>query len=208
MIVAQLEFVDQVWWYTSRAAGIVAWVLLSASVLAGMSMSSRDSRQLPQGWPIDLHRFLSTLALVFLSAHMAALVPDNFVEFGWAEIFVPLASTWEPWAVAFGVVAFWLVVAVEVSSLLKRRIPTRVWRAIHVLSLGVWVSSTAHLFMAGTDVQSPAFRVVLVVVIALVVLMFMRRVVVARRRLRRSVGRSSLPIEEPVDIDQVDAGKR
>lgn len=209
-MVAQLDIdvVDQIWWYTSRSAGITAWVLLSASVLAGMSMSSRDSRQLPQGWPIDLHRFLSTLSLVFLSVHMAALVPDNFVEFGWAEIFIPLASTWQPWAVAWGVVAFWLVVAVEVTSLLRRRIPNRVWRMVHFSSFLVWISSTVHLFLAGTDVGSPAFRVVQAVVIGLVALMFGRRVTVARQRTRVSAGRSALPIEEAVDVDEVDAGKR
>lgn len=204
---AQVEFVDQVWWYTSRAAGIVSWVLLTASVLAGMSMASRDSRRLPRGWPIDLHRFLSTLSLVFLAVHMAALVPDNFVEFGWAEIFVPMASTWQPGAVAWGVVGFWLVVAVEISSLLKRRIPNRVWRTIHFASFGVWISATVHLFMAGTDVSTPAFRVVQVVLIVAVVLAFIRRAAIGYER-RLSARRGALPVEEPIHIDQVDAGKR
>jgi len=176
-------------------------------VIAGMSMASRDSRRLPTGWPIDLHRFLSTLSLVFLAVHMAALGPDNFVEFGWAEIFVPMASTWQPGAVAWGVVAFWLVVAVEVTSLLKRRIPNRVWRTIHFASFFVWVSSTVHLFMSGTDVSSPAFRVVQAVVIAAVSLLFVRRIVVARRR-AGSVRAGALPVEEAVHVDEVYAGER
>lgn len=203
-----VEVVDQVWWYSSRAAGIVAWVLLSFSVISGMLMSTRDSRRLPTGWPVDLHRFFSTLSLTFLLIHMLALIPDNFVEFGVAELLVPLASTWRPWAVAWGVVAVWLMVAVEVSSLLRKRIPNRVWRTIHFASFFVWVSSTVHLFMAGTDVSSVPFRAVQVLMIGAVVVLFVRRVILARRRTVpnrpvESVGVVALPVEESVDVDEV-----
>ncbi len=177
-----VDLVDQIWWFTSRAAGIIAWILLSLSVIAGMTMSTRDSRLLPTGWPIDLHRFLSMLSLTFLTIHMLALIPDNFVEFGLRELFVPMASTWQPGSVAWGIVAFWLVVAVEATSLLRSRIPNRVWRAIHMLSFVVWATSTVHLFMAGTDVGHPAFRVTQFVVIATVLALFVRRVRVARAR--------------------------
>lgn len=209
MTVAQVEVVDQIWWYTSRSAGIVAWIMLSASVIAGMTLSTRDSRVLPTGWPIDLHRFLSSVALVFLGIHMLALIPDNFVEFGVTELLVPLTSTWQPWAVAWGIVAFWLVVAVEVSSLLRKRIPRRVWRAIHLSSFLMWLSATVHLFMAGTDVSDITFRVTQAAVIGLVSVLFVRRLIVARRRSTRpSVRRGSLTVEEPIDVDQVHAGER
>lgn len=208
MTVAQVEFVDQIWWYTSRAAGILAWIMLSASVIAGMTLSTRDSRILPTGWPIDLHRFLSSFSLLFLSVHMLALIPDNFVEFGVPELLVPLTSTWQPWAVAWGIVAFWLVVAVEITSLLRKRIPNRLWRAIHFSSFLVWLAATVHLFMAGTDVSAPAFRVAQFVVIGAVSLLFIRRLVVARRRLRdSSVGRGSLTVEEPIDVNEVHSGE-
>jgi len=207
--VAQVEVVDQIWWYTSRAAGILAWIILSASVIAGMTLSTRDSRTLPTGWPIDLHRFLSSVSLLFLSIHMLALIPDNFVEFGVPELLVPLSSTWQPWAVAWGIVAFWLVVVVEVTSLLRKQIPNRLWRAIHLLSFLVWLAATVHLFMAGTDVSAPAFRVAQFVVISTVLLLFVRRLMMARRRLRdSSVGRGSLTVEEAIDVDEVHAGER
>lgn len=205
---ANVEVVDQIWWYTSRAAGVVAWIMLSASVIAGMTLSTRDSRLLPTGWPIDLHRFLSSVSLIFLGTHMLALIPDNFVEFGVVELLVPLASTWQPWAVAWGIVAFWLAVAVEVTSLLRTRIPRRVWRAIHFSSFAMWLAATVHLFMAGTDASDVKFRVVQAVVIGAVSVLFTRRLVVARRRSRSSsVGRGPLTVEEPIDVDEVHAGK-
>lgn len=202
-------FVDQIWWYTSRAAGSVAWVLLSASVLMGLTLSSRDSRVFPTGWSIDLHRFLSTLSITFLGVHMAALVPDNFVHFSWAELFVPFASEWQPGAVAWGVVGAWLLVAVEVTSLLRKRMPTRLWRAIHMLSFIVWLAATVHLFVAGTDSSTRPFRVVQVVVIGAVTALFVRRIVVARRALVKSSARvRTLSVEEPVDVEEIDSGER
>jgi len=211
--VAGVDVVEQIWWFTSRAAGIVAWVLLSISVIIGMSISTRDARRLPTGWPLDLHRFMSMLSLTFLGIHLAALVPDNFIHFGLAELFVPMLSEWQPGSVAWGIVAFWLVVTVEVTSLIRSRLPYRLWRSIHMLSFGVWVTSTVHLFLAGTDVSNMAFRVVQTVVIATVVVLFGRRLFVARRRSgdghrERSVRRGTLPVEKPVDIDEIDTGER
>jgi len=198
-----VEVVEQVWWFTSRAAGIVSWVLLSLSVLLGLTQSSRASRNLPAGWTLDLHRFLSMLSIVFLSVHLAALVPDNFVHFGWAELFVPYASEWRPGAVAWGIVAFWLLVAVQVTSLLRPRLPNRLWRSVHYLSFVVWTAATVHLLTAGTDADVLLFRVVQGVVVTAVVAFTVLRVLAARRR--GSAG--PLSVEEPVHVDQVDAGK-
>jgi len=202
--VGGVEFVDQVWWFMSRAAGIVGWVLLSCSVILGLSMSARRTRSLPTGWPLDLHRFISMLSIVFLGVHLAALVPDTFVEFGLAELFIPMASSWNPDAVAWGVVAFWLLVAVEVTSLLRARIPHRLWRGVHMLSFVVWISGTVHLFLAGTDASHWAFRIVQVVVIGIVVLLFLARLLSS---FQRSGSAGTLAVEEPVDVDEVDAGE-
>ena len=102
VVLAQTVVVEQIWWYSSRAAGIVAWVLISLSLFTGMSMSTSGKGRLPAGWLLDLHRFISALSIVFLTAHMVLLIPDNFVEFGVRELLVPMASTWNPEAVAWG----------------------------------------------------------------------------------------------------------
>ena len=206
-----VEVVEQIWWFTSRAAGIVAWVLLSLSVLAGLAQSSRASRSLPAGWTLDLHRFLSMLSILFLIGHIAALVPDNFVHFGWAELFVPYASQWQPGAVAWGIVAFWLLVVVQLTSLLRARIPHRVWRTIHFLSFAIWVAATVHLLTAGTDTGSWPFRAAQVLFSAAVIGMTAYRIVASRRNRRSSAGTASartLPVQESVDVDKVDAGER
>jgi DMSO/TMAO reductase YedYZ heme-binding membrane subunit len=80
------------------------------------------------------------------------------VHFGPSEVLVPLAARWHPVAVAWGIVAMYLLVTVEVTSLIRTKLPPRVWRAIHRSSFGMWVLSTIHLFTAGTDAGNTALQ--------------------------------------------------
>lgn len=146
-------------WYVARAGGLVGWVLLTTSMLWGVALSTRLLRRkgIP-AWLLDLHRFLGGLSVLFTGVHLVGLVADDFVAFGWKELFVPFASGWHPVAVAWGVVACYLLAAVELTSLLMRRLPRVWWRRIHLASFGLFVTATIHGFAAGTDRANLAVR--------------------------------------------------
>ena len=147
---------SQVWWYVARSSGIVAWVLCTAAVLWGLALSTRALGRAPGApWLLDLHRFLGGLSVVFVAVHLAGLVLDSYVDFGPADLLVPFAASWRPGAVAWGVVAMYLLVAVEVTSLLRRRLPNRLWRRVHLASYVVYGTATVHLLVAGSDVANP-----------------------------------------------------
>ncbi len=150
---------QQFWWYVARASGIVAWALAAASVLWGLALSTRALGSKPRApWLLDLHRFLGGLTVVFVGVHLVGLAADTYTHWGLADLFLPLASAWKPVAVAWGIVAFYLLVAVEVTSLLMKRLPRRVWHGVHLLSYGVYVLGTVHLFTAGTDRSNPVLQ--------------------------------------------------
>ena len=133
------------WWYTARASGMVAWVLLTASVLWGLALSTRVLGRHPRpNWMLDLHRFLGGVAVVVTGAHLASLVADSWVHVGLTELLVPFTGSYRPTAVAWGVVAFYLLLAVEVTSLLRRHLSRPAWRAVHFLSFPLFVLATAH----------------------------------------------------------------
>jgi DMSO/TMAO reductase YedYZ heme-binding membrane subunit len=160
----------QVWWYVARASGIVAWALAALAVVWGMALSTRAlGRRPPAPWLLDLHRFLGGLTVVFVGVHLVGLVLDPFVGFGPLELLVPLASGWKPVAVAWGVVALYLLVAVEVTSLLRSRLPARLWRSVHLTSYAVYALATVHLLTAGTDRHNPVLRAALVASVGTVV---------------------------------------
>jgi DMSO/TMAO reductase YedYZ heme-binding membrane subunit len=79
---------------------------------------------------------------------------------------VPFASSWKPGAVAWGVLALWCLLAVEVTSLAGRRVPKAWWRRIHLTSYLVLLASTLHLVTAGTDARHPGLVVAVVAVLA------------------------------------------
>jgi predicted ferric reductase len=143
---------EKLWWYVARSSGLVAWWLVAASVFWGLLLSTRLLNRKPTpAWLLDLHRFLGGLSLVFTGVHLGGLVADNYTHFGPADLLVPFASDWRPGAVAWGVVGFYLLLAIEITSLFMRRIPKRIWRKVHMTSFGLFVLSTVHAFTAGTD---------------------------------------------------------
>jgi DMSO/TMAO reductase YedYZ heme-binding membrane subunit len=186
---------SQLWWYTARAGGIVAWALLAASVVSGLLLSTRlRPPGVVPGWTLDLHRYLGGLATIFTVVHVAAVMLDSYVHFGLADVLVPFASSWHPNWVAWGIVSMYLLLAVELTSLARRRLPPRLWRRIHVLSLPLFAFATVHFVVAGTDAGHP-FALVGVVISVLAVVGLLAR--------RLSVGRpSTAPCTGPVRIPQ------
>lgn len=179
---------EQFWWYVARSSGIVAWAVLTLAVCWGLAVSTKVMGKLAQPkWLLDLHRFLGGLAVVFTLVHLAALMLDSYVHFGIVDLLVPFAADWQPGAVAWGVVAFHLLIAVEVTSLLMRRMNRKLWRGIHATSFVLWVFATVHLLTAGTDVANGALRWIAIGSIQLVAFLTMVRVVTTRR-LKRALG--------------------
>lgn len=172
----------QFWWYAARSTGIVAWALSAAAVIWGLLLSTRSARGLAKpAWVLDLHRWLGALTIVVTVAHLGALVADSYVQFDLLDLLVPGASSWKTGAVAWGVLAFWAFLAVEVSSLLKKRIPHRAWVRIHLLSFAAYVMATAHYLTAGTERTNPIVLFSVEIVTAIVLFLTLLRILAPRR---------------------------
>jgi hypothetical protein len=142
----------QLFWFTARSSGIVAWALLTASVVWGLLLSTKVLGRRPRSnWLLDLHRFLGGFASIFVGVHVAALVADSYVHFGPTELLVPLTSTYRPVAVAWGIVGLYLLAAVELTSLARKHLSKRMWRGVHMASFPLFGVATVHALTAGTD---------------------------------------------------------
>ena len=157
-------------WYVTRASGVVAYALLAASVVFGLTLSSRIHGSRPsRPWVLDVHRMLGGLAVLLTLTHVAAILLDSFTSFDLVQVLVPFASSWDPAAVAAGVIALWLLAAVELSSLARKRLSKRTWHRVHMLSFVVFLLASVHFIAAGTDASSPITAVALLTVISTVV---------------------------------------
>jgi sulfoxide reductase heme-binding subunit YedZ len=188
---------EQIWWYLTRSSGIVAWLMLTASVIWGIVLSTKafPEHRRP-AWLLDLHRWLGALTMSFVALHLAALVADSYVHFGLADLAVPFASAWKPGAVAFGIVATWLLVAVEVTSLAMKRLSRRTWRGIHLTSYAVFWLSSMHGALAGTDRNALLYQATAVASLFAVAWALIYRVVNRRSARRRtsSAGQSTVSV--------------
>lgn len=147
------------WWYLARSSGIVAMVLLVAGVVWGVLLHTRVLRPHDRpAWLLDLHRWLGGSAMVMTVFHLLGLYLDGYIDYGLVELVVPGASSYRPTAVAIGVVSFYVLVAVEVTSLLRNRLSRRVWRVVHLSSYGLVWGVAVHAGLAGTDVANRAYQ--------------------------------------------------
>ncbi|MFM7270076.1 MAG: ferric reductase-like transmembrane domain-containing protein [Actinomycetes bacterium] len=145
-------------WWLSRATGIVAWATLSLSVLWGLALTTRFLGRLPKpAWMLDIHRHFAVLASTLVGVHIGSLMLDGYARFSVGDVLIPMHTGWKPGPVAWGIVGLYLLLAVQGTSLARRRLPMKVWRALHFLSYPLWAVATAHFITAGTDAYSPAF---------------------------------------------------
>ena len=167
---------SQAWWDIARAGGIVSWALAALAVIGGLQLSTRLVRRPAPAWMLDVHRFLGGLAVAFLGVHILGLAVDRYIGFGIADFLVPFVSPYKPAGVALGVVAMYLLLAVEITSLIMRRIPHRHWHAIHLSSFVVYVTATVHGLTAGTDRHNAIFQWACLISATIILLMTLVRI--------------------------------
>ncbi len=139
-------------WYAARAGGVVAYLLVSATVLAGIVLAGKRSVPgLPRFAVEDVHRFLGLLAGLFIAMHVGSVALDTVVPFSLTQLVVPFTAAYRPLATGLGIVAMELLVAVAITNRLRSRLPYRFWRRAHYATLGVWLLATGHGILNGSD---------------------------------------------------------
>lgn len=142
-------------WYLNRATGIVSLVLMTLTLVLGVAVQ-RQARVpgLPRFGLVTLHRNVSLLSALLLVTHVVSAVADSYVSIGWMSVLVPFTAGWRPIQVALGTLAVDLLLLVIGTSLLRGRIPVRLWRGIHWTSYLLWPLAFLHGLTAGTDLGS------------------------------------------------------
>src|SRR4051812_50061979 len=119
---------DQIWWYVARGSGVVAWAVMALGIFWGLALSSRFLGKRPKpNWMLDLHRFLGGMSVVFVGMHLASLVFDSYISFGFVDIVLPGASAYRPIAVACGVIGFYLLAPGQAPPMLRKPTSQRAW---------------------------------------------------------------------------------
>ena len=180
-----------VWWYITRASAIVAWILLTLSVLWGILLKTRILRGADNPeWLKVVHRFISGLAMLMVITHMVSLYLDSYIEFTVADLLIPFASEFEPWGVALGVIGMWAMVLVWATSMAMQWIPQPVWKAIHFLSYLSLFAVAMHSGMVGSDVGTPWYTALSLVLITAAAFATIIRVILTKRSTPHTVAKA------------------
>ena len=140
-------------WLVARAAGLVAFGLLTASMWLGLGMSTRILGPKRQKSLLSWHKTLVWTGLSMLALHAGALLLDPTLHFGPAAVLFPFVAPWHPGAVAAGVVAGWLALMLALSFRLRKWIGQRGWRRLHYASFAAFALSLGHALFSGTDLH-------------------------------------------------------
>lgn len=163
----------QAFWYASRATGVVALLLLTATFALGIAVTKKGRLPGLPGFAITgLHRAISLLAVCFLVVHVLTAVLDTYVRIPVLSAVVPGASGYERFWLSLGAIATDLMIAMIITSLLRGRLNPLLWRVVHVTAYLSWPVALAHSVGSANDLRQRPLALIgigcaLVVVIAI-----------------------------------------
>lgn len=139
-------------WYLTRATGVATLVLLTITVALGVANVKRfQTRHVPRFVIDAVHRNAALLSVAFLAVHVITTLADGYVSINLVNVLIPFGGTYKPFWVGLGALSLDLLLAVIVTSLLRRRLGHRAWRATHWLAYASWPVALAHSLGTGTD---------------------------------------------------------
>jgi len=168
-----------VYWYLTRASGAVSLILLTASVVIGIAAIARlRGPGMPRFVVDGIHRTASLLAVVFLVVHILTAVLDSFAPISLLNAVIPFTGSYRPLWLGLGAVAFDLLLAIAITSLIRLRMGQSTWRTIHWLAYAAWPVAVLHGFGTGSDVHRSWLLVINVACIAAVLVAVAGRVMI------------------------------
>ncbi len=168
-------------WYLTRSTGLVALVLLTATVVLGVVASvGWTTERWPRFLSQNVHRNLSLFCVGFVAVHVVTTVSDGYVPIGFVDAFIPFLTAYRPLYVGLGALTFDLLLAVLVTSALRHKIGFASWRFVHWLAYLCWPIAMFHSLGSGTDSKLPLVLLLDAVCAAAVVAVVAWRLVTGR----------------------------
>ena len=184
-------------WLVARAAGLVAFALLTAAVTLGLLLSTRILGTRRGKMLMEWHQALIWTSVSMLVLHGAALLLDPTLKFGPLSVLVPGMASWRPLPVAAGIVAGWLILTLAVSFRFRRRIGQRRWRLLHYASFVAFSAGLWHALNTGSDLVGVRGLIFALAVLTPVLWLTFVRILTPRQPARRVPARKVTPTLAP-----------
>lgn len=142
-------------WFLTRGTGAIALVLLTVTVALGVANVRRMRIGDTPRFVLEMvHRNAALLAVSFVTVHVVTTLLDGFAPISLLDAVIPFKSAYRPVWLGLGAVAFDLLLAVVITSLVRRRMGYRSWKATHWLAYASWPVALVHGLGTGSDAKT------------------------------------------------------
>ncbi|MGB1253674.1 MAG: hypothetical protein ACPG8W_23890 [Candidatus Promineifilaceae bacterium] len=139
-------------WYLTRSSGLVAYLLLSASTIWGLLLSTKLVKAwVPPAISLAMHNYISWLSLGLTIFHAGVLLFDSYYTYTLSALLIPFTGPYSPLWVGMGTLGFYIMLLTTLSYYVRKQIGQKMWRKLHYTTFGGYVLATVHGLMAGTD---------------------------------------------------------
>lgn len=162
-------------WYTSRASGLTAYMLLFFSMVAGLmqgstwSKGNKGKRKLMLN---HIHQWSGWFGLLFGMVHGLVLVYDDYVGYSLYQILIPFTASQDPFLTGLGTIAMYLMILIVATSDWMKNVGRKVWRAIHFLAMPTYLLALSHGVFLGTDSSSGLIQTMYISTAGVVIVLF------------------------------------
>jgi sulfoxide reductase heme-binding subunit YedZ len=192
---------DHAWWLASRASGIVAMILITASVFIGLTLSTRVLKGPGLSrWLAAAHEQMALGGLVAIAIHGVTLLGDPFLNPGVKGIAVPFALDYKTLWVGLGIVGGYIAALTGLTFYARKRIGAARWRKLHRLTIVAYVLSLAHTIGAGSDFQAGSWaRLAIIAPAGPIAVLFAQRMLGSRKP-KPAANPAPKPRHEPAPV--------
>lgn len=149
---AALALSSETVWYAIRASGVIAYLFLAASTLWGLLLTTKVVKAwLPGAVALDLHNYLSWIAIGLTALHAVLLLFSDFFAYRVIDLLLPFTGPFEPFWVGLGVIGLYLMIATSLSFSFIKQLGHKSFRQIHYLTYAAFLLALLHSIVAGTD---------------------------------------------------------
>ncbi len=148
-------------WYLSRSSGILAYIFLWLTIFLGLSIRNPLLKNfVARVYSFDLHCFMGAASVFWTLIHGSSLLFDQMANLNLGDLFIPFYSHTtivDPYYMSFGIIAFYLLAIMTVTSYLKKHLKNWLWRVLHFLNPVAFVFVVFHGLYNGTDINGNIF---------------------------------------------------
>lgn len=145
-------------WYIARASGFVGFMFLWLTIFLGLSIRNPGLKKIVAPiYSFDLHCFMAAAAVFWTLIHGTSLLFDKSIGFGVKDISIPYFSQTiivNSNYLALGIMAFYAMVVLTITSYLRNHLKHWLWRILHFLHPVAFIFTVLHGYRLGTDMKN------------------------------------------------------